>query len=129
MAGPVMSQHIKKAAEIVAQNVLLQAVSRAAMALSLPVIAWAASEILSLEKRMTASETTQSMIAGRLATIEESARAGAASDGQAAASVAVLTAGQQHTLQMLGVITDNLRRLERRLDDYVIRSANPHASQ
>lgn len=124
-----MSPRIEKAAEIVAQNIVLQAVSRAAMALSLPVIAWVASEILSLEKRMTICETTQSAISAKLETIEESARAGAASDAQAVASVAVLTAGQQHTLQMLGVIADNQRRLERRLDEYVMRSANPRASQ
>lgn len=124
-----MPPRIEKAAEQIAQNVLLQAIATFAMALSFPVIAWAASEILSLEKRVTVMEATQSSIVSKLSTIEESTRAGLASDAQAVASVAVLTAGQQHTVQMLGVITDNLRRLERRLDDYVLRASNPCASQ
>lgn len=116
-----MPPRIERAAEAIAQNVLLQAVSRAAMALSVPLVVWVASEILSLEKRLTASETAQSSISSRLENIESAARAGAVSDAQAVASVAVLTAGQQHTNQMLGVITDNLRRVERRLDDFVLR--------
>lgn len=123
-----MRPRIEKAAEAIAQNVILQAFSRAAMALSVPLIAWAASEILSLEKRMTVGETVQASISANLSTIEEALRAGTSSDAQAVASVAVLTAGQQHTLQMLGVIADNQRRIERRLDDYVMRT-NPRASQ
>ena len=119
--GATASDRMGKVADAIAQNVVLQAVARIASALLIPAVLWVASEILSLEKRMSTSEASQSAISGRLETIESATRAGAAADSQALASVAVLQAGQQHTLQMLGVIADNLRRVERRLDDMMTR--------
>lgn len=123
MAYAVIPPRIERAAKSVAQNVMLQAVARAGMALAIPAVIWLASEILSLEKRQAAAEATQSQISNRLENIEAATRAGAAADSQAVASVAVLQAGQQHTLQMLGTITDNLHRVERRLDDMLARQA------
>lgn len=118
-----MVDKVGKVAGAIAQNLLLMAVARVAMALALPAIIWFAGEVISLERRLTTSEAVQAAISSRLEDIEAAARVGAAADNQSLASVAVLQAGQQHTLQMLGVITDNLRRVERRLDDVISRSS------